>query len=138
VKGFLFPDRRGDDLYFATNTTVWSVRDAAGTLTTNWTFDDGGTLEPSLVLHWPQTDYLFFGGQDGKLYQLDFSAGPPANPCAAPSCEVVILGDGTDLIGAPSLDIGVVPPDVSPGKKLLLAGSESGRVYSVEVPLPWP
>jgi outer membrane protein assembly factor BamB len=136
VKGFLFPDRRGNDLYFATNTTVWSVRDTAGTLTTNWTFDDGGTLEPSIVLHWPQTDYLYVGGKDGRLIQLNFSGGPPIDPCTSPSCEWVELGGGLDHIGAPSLDIGVIPPDVTPGKKLLHVGSESGVLYAVEVPLP--
>jgi outer membrane protein assembly factor BamB len=136
VKGFLFPDRRGSDLYFATDTMVWSVSDSAGTLTSNWTWSDGGTLEPSIVLQWPGTDFLYFGSKDGRLYQLDFSSAAPADPCAAPSCYVEVLGGGVDHIGSPSLDIGVVPPDVSPGKKLLHVGSESGVLYAVEVPLP--
>jgi outer membrane protein assembly factor BamB len=139
VKGFLFPDRRGNDLYFATDTKVWSVTDTAGTLSPNWTFDDGGTLQPSMVLHWPQTDYLFFGSGGGKVYQLNIPGGlPPADPCTAPSCYVEVLGGGVDRIGAPSLDIGVEPPDVPLGKKMLVVGSVSGKVYSVVVPLPWP
>ena len=49
----------------------------------------------------------------------------------------VVLGDGVGRLGAPSLDIGLAPPDVSaPGNSLLLVGSESGALYAVEVPLP--
>jgi outer membrane protein assembly factor BamB len=138
VKGFLFPDRRGNDLYFATDTKVWSVKDdPPGELNANWTWQDGLTpLDPSLVLYWPQTDYLYVGAGDGRLYQLEFSGPAPSDPCTPPSCEVVVLGDGSDRIGAPSLDIGVVPPDVPFGKKLLHVGSEAGVLYAVEVPLP--
>jgi hypothetical protein len=137
VKGFLFPDRRGNSLlHFATSTKIWSVTDTGGMLSPNWSWDDNGTLEPSILLHWPQTDYLYVGSRDGKLYQLNISSVPPADPCAAPSCLVQELGGGVDHIGSPSLDIGVVPPEVSsPDKKLLLVGSESGVLYAVEVPL---
>jgi hypothetical protein len=93
-------------------------------------------VEPSLVLHWPQTDLLFVGGKNGKLYQLDFSGGAPSDTCPSPTCKVVDLGDGLDHIGAPSLDIGVEPPDVAADKKMLHVGSESGVLYAVEVPLP--
>ncbi|MGD8896828.1 MAG: PQQ-binding-like beta-propeller repeat protein, partial [Acidobacteriota bacterium] len=129
VKGFLFPDRRGSELYFATDSQVWSVTDTAGTLSTNWTWDDGPGFKPSIVLHWPGTDYLFVGSDGGKLYQLEISGGRPSTPCTPPSCKVVVLGDGSDHLGAPSLDIAVVPP-------LLHVGSEAGVVYAVEVPLP--
>ena len=131
VKGFLFPDRRNNDLFFATNTRVWCVSDADAGFTTNWTWTAPG-LNPSVVLHWPNTSYVFFGGQDGKLYQLDFSH-DPASPQFARS---VTLGDGAGRVGAPSLDVGVEPPAVSPGKKLLVVGSEAGVLYGVEVPLP--
>jgi len=47
---------------------------------------------------------------------------------------VQVLGDGTGQIGAPTLDIGVEPPDVTAGKKFLIVGSESGVLYGVEVP----
>jgi outer membrane protein assembly factor BamB len=130
VKGFLFPDRRSDDLFFATNTKVWSVSDTESGFVTNWTWTAPG-LSPSVVLHWPHTSYLFFGGPDGKLYQLDFSH-DPASPQFAKS---VTLGDGAGRIGAPSLDVGVLPPAVSPGKKLLVVGSEASVLYGVEVPL---
>ena len=139
VKGFLFPDRRNQDLFFATNTRVWSVQDTGTAFATNWTWSPTG-LEPEIVLYRPETDYVYVGAQDGMLYQLDFSAAPPSTACSAypavGSCVFVVLGDGMDHVGAPSLDIGLAPPDVSsPGKGLLSVGSESGVLYGVEVPL---
>lgn len=131
VKGFLFPNRATGELFFATATKVHSVSDTGGTLTSNWTWDAGATLEPSIVLHWPGTDLLYVGSKDGTLWEVDFSLAPTL------SSKQVVLGDGKSHVGAPSLDIGLVPPDVSsPGKSLLLVGSEEGVLYAVEVPLP--
>jgi hypothetical protein len=131
VKGFVFPDRRDEDLIFATNTEVWSIADTgAATMPVNWEWTDAG-LNPSLILFWPQTSYVYVGSRNGRLYQLDFTNAAPATP---PLSTFVTLGDGLAQVGAPSLDIGVAPPDVSPGKKLLVVGSESGTLYGVEVP----
>jgi outer membrane protein assembly factor BamB len=129
VKGFVFPDRRNDhDLIFATDTKVFSISDTgAAVMPENWEWTVGG-LNPSVVLYWPQTNYVYVGSRNGNLYELDFtSAGPPTH-------KSVVLGDGLAQVGAPSLDIGVGPPDVTPGKKLLVVGSESGTLYGVEVP----
>jgi len=132
VKGFLFPDRRNDNLIFATSTEVWSVSDTAALgLVPNWSWTMP-TGSPSIVLYWPQTNYVYVGGGDGKLWQLNFTYPPVHADFAKPWT----LGDGTGQIGAPTLDIGVAPPDVSAGKKLLIVGSESGVLYGVEVPLP--
>jgi outer membrane protein assembly factor BamB len=132
VKGFLFPNRATGELFFATDTMVHSISDdGSGNLTPNWSFDAGGSLEPSIVLHWPNTDLLFVGSKDGTLWQVDFSLAPSLTATSQ------TLGDGVGHIGAPSMDIGLVPPDVSaPGNGLLLVGSESGALYAVEVPLP--
>ncbi len=133
VKGFLFPDRRNDDLMFATNTRVWSISDdGSPSMPPNWQWTVGG-LVPSVILYWPQSPYVYVGSKDGKLYELDFSLANPLPPTSKPP---LVLGDGVGQIGAPTLDIGVVPPDVSAGKKLLVVGSESGVLYGVEVPLP--
>lgn len=133
VKGFLFPDRRNDDLMFATNTRVWSISDdGSPSMSPNWQWTVGG-LVPSVILYWPQNPYVYVGSKDGKLYELDFSLANPLPPTSKPP---LVLGDGLGQIGAPTLDIGVVPPDVSAGKKLLVVGSESGVLYGVEVPLP--
>ena len=133
VKGFLFPDRRNDDLMFATNTKVWSISDdGSPSMPPNWQWTVSG-LVPSVILYWPQSPYVYVGSKDGKLYELDFSLANPLPPTSKPP---LVLGDGLGQIGAPTLDIGVVPPDVSAGKKLLVVGSESGVLYGVEVPLP--
>jgi hypothetical protein len=133
VKGFLFPDRRNDDLMFATNTKVWSISDNGSPIMgLNWQWTVSG-LSPSVILYWPQTNYVYVGSQDGKLYELDFTLANPSPPTSKPP---LVLGDGLGQIGAPTLDIGVLPPDVSAGKKLLVVGSESGVLYGVEVPLP--
>jgi outer membrane protein assembly factor BamB len=125
VKGFLFPDRRNDGLIFATDTKVWSVSDGVTSITKNWEWTAGG-LNPSLVLYWPQTNYVYVGSANGKLYQLDFSSADLATP---PTAIPLTLGDGvaTGQIGAPSLDIGVTP-------RLLVVGSESGVLFGVAVP----
>jgi outer membrane protein assembly factor BamB len=130
VKGFVFPDRRNDDIIFATDTKVWSVSDdGTSTMTKNWEWTVAG-LNPSMVLYWPQTNLVYVGSKDGKLYELDFTSANPSPPTHKPP---LVLGDGLGQIGAPSLDIGV---DLGGGKRLLVVGSESGVLYGVEVPFP--
>jgi outer membrane protein assembly factor BamB len=124
VKGFLFPDRRNDDLMFATNTKVWSISDTSP-MTVNWTWTTAG-LNPSLILYWPNTNLLYVGSRDGQLYELDFTSATLVVP---PTSKVQVLGDGLGQVGAPSLDIGVTP-------RLLVVGSEAGVVYGIEVPFP--
>jgi hypothetical protein len=124
VRGFVFPDRRNDDLMFATDHKVFSISDDGSlTMPKNWEWTIGG-LDPSIVLYWPQTSYVYVGSTNGLLYQLDFSS---ANLSTPPTYTALVLGDGTGKLGAPSLDIGVSPA-------LLLVGSEQGVVYAVEVP----
>jgi hypothetical protein len=129
VKGFVFTDRDGDDLFFATTNRVWSVSDdGSSVMPKNWEWTQAG-LNPSLVLFWRERGYLYVGGANGTLWQLSNlgSATPTATP--------LVLGDGKGRIGAPSLDVGVVPPAVSAAdKKLLVVGSEAGVLYGVEVP----
>jgi hypothetical protein len=125
VKGFLFPDRRNDDLMFATDTKVWSVSDDSNPMTLNWSWTVTD-LNPSVVLYWPGTSLVYVGSRNGELYELDFTSATPVLP---PTHKVQILGDGLGQVGAPSLDIGVTP-------RLLVVGSEAGVVYGVEVPFP--
>jgi hypothetical protein len=95
----------------------------------NWEWTVVSGLNPSVVLFWPQTSYVYVGSRNGSLYELDFTSAAVGTP---PTRKLVVLGDGLAQVGAPSLDIG--PPDVTPGKKLLVVGSESGVLYGVEVP----
>lgn len=132
VKGFVFPDRRGDDLIFATDHKVWSVSDdGSSPMTKNWEWTVPGGGSPSMVLYWPETNFVYVGGPSGKLYELDFTSADPGNP---PTFKEIVLGDGSDQIGAPSLDRS--PPGGGAGEGMLVVGSESGVLYGVEVPFP--
>jgi hypothetical protein len=123
VKGFVFPDRRNGDLYLSTSDSVWGVRDtldpATPNLTLPWVVSD--IPNPSIVLHWPNTNYLYVGGGDGRLYQIDVSSATPQ------STKKSVLLEAGSQIGAPSLD--------GPNG-LVLVGSATGVVYAVRVPLP--
>ena len=118
VKGFAFPDRRNADLYLSTNTRVWGVNDTVDPANPNlvplWSVTDIPT--PSIVLHWPGTDYLYVGGGDGRLYEIDV-----ASPTPQTTKKSVTL-EANAQIGAPSLD--------GP-KSLVLVGSATGVVYAV-------
>lgn len=121
VKGFLFPDRRNDDLIFATDTKVWSLSDDADPMTKNWEWSPPTTPKnPSIVLYRPQTSFVYVGSANGELYELDFSGGSPTH-------KLRVLGGGFGQVGAPSLDIGVAPA-------LLVVGSEPGVLYGLDVP----
>jgi hypothetical protein len=122
IKGFVFPDRRNNYLYFSTNTTVWGMADTGSPdplLSWTWAVNDIPT--PSIVLHWPNTDYLYVGAGDGRLYQIDVSS---ANP---QTTKRWVTLEANSQIGAPSLD--------GPNN-LVLVGSMTGVVYAVRVPLP--
>jgi hypothetical protein len=112
---------------FATDTKVWSIRDdgsTPGLMLENWQWTTVG-LNPSIVLFWPQTSFVYVGSRNGELYELDFTS---ANTSTPPTPKLQILGGGLGQVGAPSLDIGVGPP------RLLIVGSEPGVLYAVEVP----
>ena len=94
-------------------------------MTVSWTWTLGG-LNPSLILYWPGSNFVYVGSRNGALYELDFSAATPTTP---PTFKLQTLGDGSGQVGAPSIDIGVTP-------SLLVVGSEPGVVYGVEVPFP--
>ena len=80
----------------------------------------GGGVTPSAVLLIPGSHYLYVGGSDGQLYEVDV-LGP------APSLKSEPLGDGLATVGAPSLDWTY---------DLIHVGTEAGIFYAVEVPLP--
>lgn len=125
IKGFVFPDRRSPDLYLSTGSTVWGVKDTLDTepppLTYLWSVTDIPT--PSILLHRPNTNFLYVGGGDGRLYEIDVASGSP--PTIPPAKKSVLL-ESNKQIGAPSLD--------GPNS-LVHVGSASGVVYAVRVPL---
>jgi uncharacterized repeat protein (TIGR01451 family) len=122
VKGFVFPDRNSDDVYFATDNFVWGVSDGATMLDNlGGGVSLGAGVHPSPVLFVPGSHYVYVGGSDGQLYEIDVAGAPIVKP--------VPLGDGLSVVGAPSLDRGFSP-------SLVHVGTEAGVFYAVQVPLP--
>jgi hypothetical protein len=124
VKGFVFPDRNSNDIYFATDNFVWGLTDD-GAATMGLKFGGGVSLgtgvKPSAALFVPGSHFVYAGGSDGSLYVIDLAG--------APDVTAIPLGDGKSVVGAPSLDRGYVP-------NLVHVGTEAGIFYAVEVPLP--
>ena len=122
VKGFVFPDRASNDVYFATDDYVWGATDTGAPLMTDrfgGPVSLGATVKPSPVLFVPGSHYLYVGGSDGKLYELDV--------LGAPGIKSVTLGNGLATVGSPSLDRDY---------DLIHVGSEAGFFYAIQIPLP--
>lgn len=113
IKSFVWPDRRNDNLYFATNGKVFGLRDTGGGFAT--VFAPVSVTTPSMVLQKPGSDHLYVGDGLGNLVQINAASGSP----------IQLLLEGGMQIGAPSLD----------GQHgLVIVGSNSGNVYAVRVP----
>jgi N-acetylneuraminic acid mutarotase len=127
VKDFVFPDWRNSDLYFATDSFVWALHDDESMITNQFPSlppPGGIELAPGVVptsgvLFVPGSHYLYVGGSDGQLYEIDLLGAPDINS--------VTLGDGLATVGSPSLDR---------TNNLVLVGTEAGVFYAVAVPLP--
>jgi hypothetical protein len=120
VKSFLFPDRRNGNLYFSTtNGMVLGVRDdlepANPNLNSLWLVDD--IPNPSIVLLRPNSDDLYVGGGNGRLYKINVASPDPKG-----TKTYVQLEPGAVTIGAPSFDA---------THNLILVGSTSGVIYAV-------
>ncbi len=113
VKGFLWPDRRDDRLYFATNGKVQAFRDTGAALSPLWFVP---VTSPSMVLQRPGTDCIYVGDGNGNLVQIDV-----VTQAVTP---LLLEGPGVQ-IGAPSLD--------GPNN-LLIVGSSTGTIHAVRVP----
>ncbi|MCG6921990.1 MAG: DUF11 domain-containing protein, partial [Acidobacteria bacterium] len=124
VNGFVWPDRGSADLYFATDNFVWGISDTGAPNMPN-KFPSGislggGGVTPSSLLFVPGSHYIYVGGSDGSLYEIDVLG-------AAPTLKSQPLGDGLATVGAPSLDWLY---------SLIHVGTEAGIFYAVDVPLP--
>ena len=113
VKGFLWPDRRDDRLYFATDGKVQAFRDTGAALSPLWWVP---VTSPSMVLQRPGTDCIYVGDGNGNLVQIDVATQTPT--------PLLLEGPGVQ-IGAPSLD--------GPNN-LLIVGSSTGTIHAVRVP----
>jgi hypothetical protein len=120
VKDFVWPDWSSLDLYFATDTLVWGISDTgAPSMPPKFpAISLAGGVTPSSVLFVPGNHYVYVGGSDGRLHEVDV---------LGPGLKSEVLGDGLALVGAPSLDW---------ANSLVHVGTEAGIFYAVEVPLP--
>jgi uncharacterized repeat protein (TIGR01451 family) len=114
ARGFVFLDRFSNQVYFSTDSFVWSV--TAGASTPTW---KRPLLTPSTPLFSAALGRVYVGSGDGKLYSLDAATGAPV------AAETNVLGDGLATVGSPSLDV---------LGGFLYAGTEAGVVYAVELP----
>jgi outer membrane protein assembly factor BamB len=124
VKGFVFPDRQSNDLYFSTTSRVWGLSDDGTSASKNWP-EVTAIPSPSLPVHPGGTSLLYVGGGDGRLYQIDFTAA--GNPGPPPVVLSVQAGDGSAALGAPAYDV---------LNSTVYVGSDAGVFYAVSVPLP--
>jgi hypothetical protein len=122
VKGFVFPDRSSGDLYFATDDFVWALNDDGSTISNKYPPAGislgGGVVPTSAVLFIPGSHYVYVGGSDGRLYEIDVLGGVPI-------IKSVRLGDGLATVGSPTLDW---------SNSLIHVGTEAGVFYAVEIP----
>jgi outer membrane protein assembly factor BamB len=117
VKGFVWPDRRDDRIYFTTDHLVFGMKDDGTALTPLWSPINLGS--PSIPLQWPGTDFLYVGDGNGNLVEIDVKTGTVIKSIKLSALDV--------QIGAPSLD------NVN---RLVHVGSAvaGGVIYAVRVP----
>ena len=120
IESYVLADRLGatpQDLYYATSSQLCAVKDNGASAATKWsTAAVPGPSAPVLV-RILGTGYLYVGGSDGNLYQVD--------PTTAAVKKVLIRTGST--IGAPAFDA---------RDNMIYVGSDSGAIYAVQAPLP--
>jgi outer membrane protein assembly factor BamB len=115
VKGFVWPDRRDDRVYFTTDHLVWAAKDDGTLLAPLWPPINQGS--PSIPLQMPGTDFLYVGDGNGNLVEIDVKTGTVVKSIKLSFRDV--------QIGAPSLD------NVF---RTVHVGSDDGVIYAVRVP----
>jgi outer membrane protein assembly factor BamB len=117
VKGFVWPDRRDERIYFTTDRFVFGMKDDGTALTPLWAPINLGS--PSIPLQMPGTDFLYVGDGNGNLVEIDVKTGTVIASIKLSALDV--------QIGAPSLD------NVN---RLVHVGSAvaGGVIYAVRVP----
>jgi fibronectin type 3 domain-containing protein len=119
IKGFVSPDWMAFGLpmrlFIATSTKITAITDNGASASTAWSHS---IASPSVPLF--DGSHLYTGSSDGRLYQLSNLAGPP-------SVTSVLLGTGAFAVGSPSYDY---------GNGLIYVGTDSGKLFAVQVPLP--
>jgi outer membrane protein assembly factor BamB len=128
IKGFpwLRSDPGGTLLFLSTTSTVWRLQDGGSSPSCAWSTSAHPQCpvtapsvgSPSVPLLVPGTNDLLVGSSDGRLHQLSISDG-------SASASPLVLGDGTAVVGSPSLDT---------RNDLAYVGTEAGSLYAVTAP----
>jgi len=115
VKGFVWPDRRDNRIYFASNTRVQCLKDTGTSFTSCGGSWPVSVSSPSMVLQMPGTDFIYVGDSGGNLVQINVSN----------QLTTSLPLENNVQIGSPSLD----GPNA-----ILVVGSATGTIYGVRVP----
>jgi len=117
VKGYVSPDLGSNALYLATTNTVWRLLDDGNSATLGWSV---ATIpSPSVPLFAPNSDFVYVGGGNGRLYQVDVT-GPTTTYTA-----LGLAAATSSAVGSPALDVAY---------DMLYVGTEAGALYSLDVP----
>jgi fibronectin type 3 domain-containing protein len=120
IKGFVDPDWMASALpyrvFVATSTRVTALTDNGASASVTW---NQSIASPSVPLYTGSAMYV--GSSDGRLYELTNLG------AATPSVKSVVLGPGTYAVGSPSYDF---------ANGLAYVGTDQGKLYAVQVPLP--
>jgi len=114
IKGFIFPNHAGTELYFSTQSTVRRIRDRGTDVAVDWAKEVPGASIPTYP---PGGDFVWVGSSDGGLYQLAALTGA--------STSVPLTSGPTPGIGNPSFDL---------FHGLIYVGTEDGAVFAVAAP----
>lgn len=114
IKGFIFPNFAGNELYFSSRDTVRRIHDSGTDVVLDWASDVPGASIPTYP---PGREFLWVGSSNGRLYQIDATSGA--------STFVTLTSGGTPGVGSPSVDL---------VNGLIYVGTENGEVFAVEVP----
>jgi outer membrane protein assembly factor BamB len=124
IKGHVLPDRLTNELYFSTNDKVWAIRDMVTYGEAKWNFPNGYVALPgaSTPVYLPGGLYVYVGDGNGHLHRLEAATG--AESPGVPATFPLQLGDGSGIVGSPTLDT---------RQGFLYVGTDAGVVYAVKL-----
>jgi hypothetical protein len=122
ARGYVVTNFLNTNLYFATSTRVWSLRDDGPAYFVIW--PGGVTLpggipgnSPSTPVYAPGAAHVWVGGSDNRLHRLNVTDGS---------------GFDSFVLGEPSIPTAVGSPTLDLGGGFVYVGTEAGRVYAIQ------